>query len=276
MSSPRVPAAVIVVCAAGALLGASAGGFASAPAACAQTTSTLPTDTLIPTLGPIDPACQRVPDTDSDGVFDYEDNCQGYFNPRQADLDNDSGPTPYQPVKIYDRPAETGGDVCDVDDDSDAVPDVNDNCPKLANKDQLDADGDAVGDVCDDTPTAVAAAAGGTPKLSLGRLARSLRVAAIGAGVTVPVRCTAPCALTATLLADAKSARRLGLGSSRQLGTGRAGLDGKGATFVFVRLSASRLRAISRAGRVSALLSVVASGDTGKRSSATRRLVLRR
>ena len=226
MASPRPKLLVVLACVAGLLLGAGAGGFASAPAACAQTTSTstLPTETLIPTLGPIDPACQRVPDTDNDGVFDYEDNCQGYFNPRQQDLDNDSGPTPYQPIKIYDRDPQTGGDVCDVDDDADGLADVSDNCPKKANKDQLDTDVDSVGDACDESPgPPPATASAKKPKLTLGRLARTYRVAEIGLGIAVPVRCSAPCALTGRLVIDARHGPPPALGSrARSLGR-RAG-----------------------------------------------------
>jgi len=42
------------------------------------------------------------------------------------------------------------GDVCDTDDDDDGVADVDDNCPLVANADQADADNDSIGDVCDD------------------------------------------------------------------------------------------------------------------------------
>ena len=39
-----------------------------------------------------------------------------------------------------------------VDDDSDGTPNVADNCPLLANAEQLDSDGDGVGDACDNCP----------------------------------------------------------------------------------------------------------------------------
>lgn len=42
------------------------------------------------------------------------------------------------------------GDVCDTDDDGDGVDDVSDNCPLIANSDQADVDNDGIGDVCDD------------------------------------------------------------------------------------------------------------------------------
>lgn len=46
-----------------------------------------------------------------------------------------------------------------VDTDKDGVPDDHDNCPKVANTDQLDEDGDGVGDACDACPHIANAAA---------------------------------------------------------------------------------------------------------------------
>jgi len=69
------------------------------------------------------------PDYDNDGVCDYDaescenwmfygDNCLNWYNPDQADEDEDGL-----------------GDVCD-------------NCPDVANVDQVDSDGDGEGDAC--------------------------------------------------------------------------------------------------------------------------------
>ncbi len=44
------------------------------------------------------------------------------------------------------------GDACDTDDDGDGITDASDNCPLKSNPDQADADNDRIGDVCDDCP----------------------------------------------------------------------------------------------------------------------------
>ena len=36
-----------------------------------------------------------------------------------------------------------------LDTDADGVPDIDDNCPSVANPDQKDSDGDRIGDACD-------------------------------------------------------------------------------------------------------------------------------
>src|SRR3712207_425454 len=69
-------------------------GIGGVATACAQD----PTQS-IPTLGPIDPSCGAVPDTDRDDVYDYEDNCNGAYNPSQKDTDKDSGEPPFEPVR---------------------------------------------------------------------------------------------------------------------------------------------------------------------------------
>lgn len=47
--------------------------------------------------------------------------------------------------------AACSGSNAVVDQDLDAVADVNDNCPGIANADQADVDSDGVGDACDDS-----------------------------------------------------------------------------------------------------------------------------
>mgnify|MGYP001826317021 CR=1 FL=1 len=71
-------------------------------------------------------------DSDSDGVYDYKDNCPSKHNTNQLDTDSDGV-----------------GDVCDEDDDNDGMLDENDNCSIIENSNQLDTDDDGVGDVCD-------------------------------------------------------------------------------------------------------------------------------
>jgi hypothetical protein len=93
-------------------------------------------------------------DTDSDTIYDYQDNCPLIPNTNQSDFDGD-----------------TLGDVCDpdmdgdgtdnefdafpldpsetTDTDLDTVGDNSDNCVNDANTNQLNIDGDSLGDVCD-------------------------------------------------------------------------------------------------------------------------------
>lgn len=93
-------------------------------------------------------------DLDDDGVADGVDNCPSIANPEQADFDEDGL-----------------GDFCDSDDDNDGVEDSQDafpfdatedtdsdqdgiggngdNCPVVANPDQVDQDQDGLGNACD-------------------------------------------------------------------------------------------------------------------------------
>jgi hypothetical protein len=48
-----------------------------------------------------------------------------------------------------DTDGDGQGNACDLDDDNDGIPDVNDNCPLIANANQLDTDGDGQGNACD-------------------------------------------------------------------------------------------------------------------------------
>ena len=48
-----------------------------------------------------------------------------------------------------DTDSDGTGDACDTDDDGDGDNDGADNCPLIANADQLDTDSDGTGDACD-------------------------------------------------------------------------------------------------------------------------------
>ena len=82
------------------------------------------------------PVC--LPDQDSDGIPNSEDNCPAVFNPGQADFN-----------------ANGIGDACDPDDDGDGALDADDNCPFFSNPTQADVDNDGVGDACDNCPSTV-------------------------------------------------------------------------------------------------------------------------
>ena len=74
------------------------------------------------------------PDIDNDGVNNEIDNCPATANADQADNDSDGE-----------------GDICDIDDDNDGTPDLEDAFPTDANE-SVDTDGDGVGNNADAFP----------------------------------------------------------------------------------------------------------------------------
>ena len=93
-------------------------------------------------------------DTDSDTIYDYQDNCPLIPNTNQSDFDGDRLGDVCDPDMDGDGtdnefdafpldPSETG------DADSDTVGDNSDNCVNDANTNQLNIDNDSLGDVCD-------------------------------------------------------------------------------------------------------------------------------
>jgi len=89
-------------------------------------------------------------DSDADGIPDVDDNCPFTFNPGQEDADQDAV------GDVCDNCEFPNPDQFDADNDGvgnsveiSGVTSVCDNCPDVANNDQIDTDVDGIGDVCD-------------------------------------------------------------------------------------------------------------------------------
>ena len=87
-------------------------------------------------------------------IIDAEVDAQPDMAPLDTDGDGhiddaDNCPAVANPDQL-DLDADGEGDACDADDDADEVLDEADNCPLVANPSQIDLDGDTLGDDCDD------------------------------------------------------------------------------------------------------------------------------
>lgn len=98
-------------------------------------------------------------DTDDDGISDYLDNAPYVANAPRLDMNTDGAITANDQLDndfdtILGNPElpatwQRLGDPADPDDDNDGVADISDNCPFVANADQVDIDLDDRGDACD-------------------------------------------------------------------------------------------------------------------------------
>jgi Domain of unknown function (DUF1929) len=98
---------------------------------------------------------------------------------------------------------------------------------------------------------------------------------ALRSGLKMRVRCRRACRITVRLTVTQRTARRLRL-DRRQVALGRAKLRRRGTATVLVRFTADARRKLRRAKSVTLLARTEIRPSRGRRTSSTRRLVLRR
>jgi extracellular elastinolytic metalloproteinase len=106
------------------------------------------------------------------------------------------------------------------------------------------------------------------PRLSIHRTGRR--------AATFTVRCAAACAVTATLTVDAKTARKLHLGSTRRIGTVKAGLRKAGKKSLTVHLSRRAAKGLDRVRSITAKLKTSARYAKAKPVAVTLSVKIRR
>jgi hypothetical protein len=98
-------------------------------------------------------------DPDGDGLVKCEERASG-TDPNNPDSDTDGVLDGIDNCPLVANPDQLDtngngiGDACDPDIDGDSVPNASDNCLLVANPDQLDTNGNGIGDACDATAPA--------------------------------------------------------------------------------------------------------------------------
>jgi hypothetical protein len=129
------------------------------------------------------------------------------------------------------------------------------------------------------TPSGPDGTSGGTPAalaLAVPARVKIARKVAVAKGIAYTAACTVGCTVTGTLSVDAKTAKTLRLSASLQTAIGSATLKlaGAGSGKLVIKLSTSAKAALSKARRITLVLTTTAADATGHKVSKTTTVTL--
>ncbi|HEY6780459.1 MAG TPA: M36 family metallopeptidase, partial [Thermoleophilaceae bacterium] len=170
-----------------------------------------------------------------------------------------------------DSDGDGQGDACDADDDNDGVADAADTCRTVTNASQVDVDGDGLGDACDPRDDRATSSARRPAKATFGNSMRTLRVNRRG---RFSYSFGAGKHLRGRIEFVTVKAITIGRSKRKQRVTGTFTVSSKRRVTQRVALSRSLFAVLKRERKLALRVTVKLTGPTGLSSTAHARLTL--